>query len=446
MGMWIVIAIRNILKNRKRSMLSGAAICISVMLLLLARAIGNGGGEQIMRTFKTFWAGDVVVAWKEVKEYDLTDPSRLYYSMFDMKEDNANREALERLGEFLSSHGDRIGKTISSVRSPGTLDTGVYTAWITVTGLEPAEFDFLTQEKVIEVEEGKSPFSSEYGICIGRKTADEYGISIGDWPTIDGTTKDGYTNTYDYKVTGIYRSSSEFDSIYVYMSRQNALELLDWDPSFFSTVRIYLKDPSGSKEFAESLDAYLLKSADVLRAESFEYASQFHASIQTFVKLLFTLFVLFLLFIIALGIRGTVRMNLFERQIEFGTLRAIGFGRGSVFAVVFFEVCILAVIACGAALVLSAILVTVFGLTGIYCGPGAIATVLGGEFVYPVLYPVDIVATFSVITVFSLFASLKPGLRLCYQKITDLLAQNQKALFAILEFGKRLVKKHAFIA
>jgi putative ABC transport system permease protein len=442
MGMWIVIAIRNILKNKKRSMLIGAAICISVMLLLLARAIGNGGGEQIMRTYKTVWAGDVVVAWKEVKKYDLTDPSRLYYSMFDVKEDAANRDAIRGLDMFLSSHGDRIGKTISSVRSPGTLDTGVYTAWITVTGLEPDEYDFLTRQKVLDIVEGEGPFSHEYGICISRKIADEYGLSIGDWPTIDVTTKDGYTNTYDYKVTGIYRSSSEFDGIYAYMSRGNALALLDWDPSFFSTVRIYLKDPSESREFTESLDAYLLGSSDVLRAESFEYSAQFYASIQVFVKIVFTAFVLFLLCIIALGIRGTVRMNLFERQAEFGTLRAIGFGRGSMFAIVFFEIFMLAVIACGAALVISAVLVGVFGLTGIYCGPGAIAAVLGGQFVYPVLYPVDVVITFSAILMFSLFASLKPGSRLCFQKITDLLAQNQKALFTIVELLKRLVRPH----
>jgi ABC-type lipoprotein release transport system permease subunit len=442
MGMWIVIAFRNMGKNKRRSMLIGAAICVSTVLLLMASAIGNGSGIQIMRHYKDFWSGDIVAAWKEVKQYSTSDPSRLYYSGFHMKEDKANREALQRLAGFLDARRDRIAMVLHSIKSPGTLDTGAFTAWIAVAGLEPEEYELLDRGRYLVLDEGESPFSREYGVCISRKIADDYGISIGDWPTIDVTTKDGYTNTFDYEVTGIYRNGSEFDGIYVYMSRENALALLDWDPSFSSTIRVFLKDPSESQEFADSLDAYLLESSDVLRAESFGYASHFYSLISVFVKSIFAFFVFFLLFVIALGIRSTVRMNLFERQAEFGTLRAIGFGRASAFAIVFFEIFMLGIAAGGAALALSGVLAIVFGLTGIPTGPGPLASVIGGEFIFPVLYPVDVAVAFFAIAVFSLFASLKPGLRLCYQKITDLLNQDQKALFAVVEFLKRITARH----
>jgi hypothetical protein len=78
MGVLIVIALRNAAKNKRRSILIGSAICLSTFLLLLAGAIGNGSGAQIMHHYKDFWAGDVVVAWKEVKQYGLSDPSRLF--------------------------------------------------------------------------------------------------------------------------------------------------------------------------------------------------------------------------------------------------------------------------------------------------------------------------------------------------------------------------------
>ncbi|MEN6313336.1 MAG: hypothetical protein ABFD25_03700, partial [Clostridiaceae bacterium] len=80
---------------------------------------------------------------------------------------------------------------------------------------------------------------------------------------------------------------------------------------------------------------------------------------------------------------------------------------------------------------------------GIYIGKGAVAYALGGESIYPVFEFYDTFTALIMITLFSLFAPLKPGLRLCYHKITDLLAQNQKPLSAILEALKSLyAKKH----
>jgi putative ABC transport system permease protein len=443
MGIWFTIAFRNIVKNGKRSLLIGIAIFISTAFLLLADSLGNGGGAQLVAKYRASTTGDAVVVWKEVKKYDAADPSRLFYSAFDQKQEASNREALGRFNKFLRAHADKIRAVYNSIKAPGTLDTGEYTEWIIVTGIEPQEYDFLRQEKVLELEGGESPFSREYGICISSRMADKYAIPIGAWLSIDSTTKDGYTNTYDYEVTGVYTSSSDFDSTYVYMSRQNALELLDWEPQYFSTSRIFLKDPGQSQQFALSLDQYLTESSDVLRAESFEYAAKFFTLISGAEKGIVTAFVLFLLFVIALGIRSTVRMNLFERLAEFGTLRAMGFDRARMFLIVFLEIFLLSLVACGAAILFSMILVTVLGITGIYTGSDTMAIALGGSYVYPVLYPLDVIVAFLAITLFSVFAALKPGLRLCYQKITDLLAQDQKSLFATAQIIKRLFAPRA---
>ena len=42
---------------------------------------------------------------------------------------------------------------------------------------------------------------------------------------------------------------------------------------------------------------------------------------------MFNVFIFFLLGMIAIGLRATVRMNLFEHMREFSTLRAVGYSR-----------------------------------------------------------------------------------------------------------------------
>jgi ABC-type lipoprotein release transport system permease subunit len=129
-------------------------------------------------------------------------------------------------------------------------------------------------------------------------------------------------------------------------------------------------------------------------------------------------------------------MSGIERYTEIGTLRAIGYNRFQSFILIFLEIFILSLIFFSIAFILNLVLVLIFGKTGIYIGKGTIAYALGGESVYPLFDPSDTLTALIIITGFSLFAPLKPGLRLCCQKITDLLAQNQKPLSAILTMIK----------
>lgn len=428
---YIKIALRNILKNRKRTALIGLTLLISCMLLLFSFSIGNGIHRQIVDKYRSFQSGDVAVLWSSVLKYDSSDPSRLFFSNFDIKRDAENRKALKRLHGFLESHASEIRYRFPWVMRYGTLDTGHFALFSMVFGLEEEEAAFLQEKRILQLSEGELPFGTEYGICISDAAAVKYGIHLEDWVTLDSETSTGYVNTLEYQVVGLYRSSSDFDSIYVYMSAQDARELFDQAPEYFQGMRIFLKDPDRADRFAAELDGYLTGEGDVLRAESIGEAGQFYMMIAGFLKSLFTFFVVFILFIIAVGIRSVVRMNLFERMKEFGTLRAIGFNRLQSFFIVFLEIFLLSLIFFTVALVLTLALVAVLERTGIHIGKGAIAYALGGESIYPVFIASDTFIALAVIAAFSLFAPLKPGLKLCCQKITDLLAQNQKPVSAV---------------
>ena len=428
---YIKIAFRNLWKNKKRTLLIGLTLVISCTFLLMSYAIGNGIGRQILERYRGFQSGDVTAVWDSVKEIDVSDPSRLYFSEYDLKKDTENRAAIGRMDEFLARNQAQLAGVYKTVSGNGMLDTGKYASYSIIYGLAPDELAYLQREKLFELVAGDVPFGYEYGVCLSDEMAHKYGVRLGDWVILDSDTAQGYVNTLDYQVVGFYKSSSEYDSIYVYMARENALELFDQSPEYFKVTRIYLKNPAHAEEFTRRLDAYLTEKSSVLRAESISYNSQFFSTIAGFQKQLFSFFVVFILFIIAIGIRSAVRMSLFERMREFGTLRAMGFNRRQNFLIVFYEIFLLSLMALAIAFVLNLVLVLLLSRTGIHIGKGAIAYALGGESIYPVFVFGDMVQPLVIITLFSLFAPLKPGLRLCYQRITDLLAQDQKPISAL---------------
>jgi putative ABC transport system permease protein len=441
MLIYFKIAFRNILKNKKRTLLIGLTLVISCTLLLFSFSIGNGIRRQIMDKYRDSQSGDVAVVWKNVKEIDSNDPSRMFFSQYDVKLDKENREAIRRLDEFVSLNAGEIRESFKSVRGNGMLDTGRFAAFSLILGVSEEELSYLQDKKVFQLLEGEMPFESKYGICISDEAAAKYNIGIGDWVILDSSTASGYVNTMEYCITGLYKSSSDFDSIYVYMTREDALELLDQGPEYFQSVRIYLNNPGQADRFAAELDSWLMQSSNVLRAESITFSAEFYSMIGGFLKNLFTLFMSFLLFIVAIGIRSVVRMNLFERMKEFGTLRAIGFNRFQGFVIIFLEVFLLSLIFFGMAFAVTLILVYASAETGIHIGKGAVAYVLGGEYIYPVFVLSDTLTAMAIITVFSVFAPLKPGLRLCWQKITDLLAQNQKPVYAVPAIAGSMFRK-----
>ncbi len=423
MSVFIRIAFRNIIQNVKRTLVFGATLTASCVMLLVSLSVGNGMARQILAQYRSFQSGDVTVVWENVKEYDVSDPSRLFFSQYEPGNDNENRMAMERLDAYITGHEDEITELYRSLKGNGLMDTGSYATYSIIVGLDRREADFLTRNGVLRLKQGKLPFNSRYGICISDEAAEESGIKPGDWVVIDSETASGYVNSLEYRVTGIYESYSEFDSIYVYMSDTDFLELFDQPAGYFHSVRLYLDEPELSDRFAQELDDYLLERSGVLRAESINYSGRFYLTIAGYIKALFIAFIVFMLFIIAVGIRSAVRMNLFDRMKEFGTLRAIGFTRFNSFLIIFLEIFLMALMFFVLSLGITGILLQFLRQGGLHIGKGVIAYILGGEYIYPRFIAADTLIGLLLIMAFSLFAPLKPGLQLCFQNITHLLAQ-----------------------
>ncbi len=444
------IALRNVIKNRKRSLFIGLAVCLSSVILLASGALANGAGRQLAGRYRAVMSGDVTAVWANVKEIDPADAGRLYFSEFDPKKMDANRRAVRRFREYCRLHDDQIEKVYAPVRVFGMLDNGTYASFCMIYGLSDEELAFLERNHAYDLAAGESAHVyDDDAAVISREMAADNHVGIGQWITLDAQTPQGYVNSMEFCVVGLYKDAAPWDNKTVYLTEKNSRTLLQWDADLMSQARVYLKHPETKEAFARGLDAYLLEDSGVLRAEPNGQSGEFYLTFGETLKNAFVMFTVFLLCIIGLGIRSTVRANVFERLGEFGTLRAIGFARRSAFLIIFFEVLLLSLAALAVALILTLILTAIFGTVGVYTGGGILSSILGGEYIYPVLDPRDVLTALGLIAVFSLFSPLKPALRVMLQKITHLLGRRQQQLFAVIEAVKavrRTVSHHGHAA
>jgi putative ABC transport system permease protein len=424
----VQIALRNIIKNKKRSFYIGLAIFISCFILLLSNSIGNGTAQAILNEYYYQQAGDVVLLWENALEVEKDSPSRIYISMFEAEKEKENKKALKRLHTFLSEHESVIDHSFQVVRRGVVLATEDNMVNVNVLSVSKAEWKLFKEKRLVELEQGTFGAGADSSVMISQLIAESNNLKIDDWITLESVTAYGANNSLDFKISGIYKNGIPWNNDYIYLSDQDARFLYDFDPEDFDSMRIYLKDATMSADFARTLDSYLRQETPVLRALPGKEASVFFTQQADFFKSLYTFFVVFLIIIIGFGIRATVRMNLFERMSEFGTLRAIGFNRRQNFFIIFCEIFLLAFFSLLCAFLSSTAIILIVSQTGIYIGSGPISYLFGGDYLHPLFKIDDALFALAVIFILSLMAPFKPAMKLCYQKITDILLKRQQRM------------------
>jgi putative ABC transport system permease protein len=428
MNLYVKIALRNVVQNKRRSLLIGVAIFFSCFILLFSGAVFNGVERQIYKSYKTFQSGDIVIIWENLKDVDKSNYLRLFQSKFDYKKDDLNEKSIDLVNLYINRHKSDFKHSFFSIKRFATIVSDDYKERVNVFSMTKENMDYVFENKSLDILEGAFDATIPYGVMINEGMSKKRSINLGDWITMECVTSYGANNSLDFKVVAIYKNGAEWDNINMYMPQQNATEFFDFKKGFYDIGRLYVNDESKIDRIAEDLNGYLEKNNATLMAEPYEKANTFIVNIASMLKSIFTYFVFFLMFIIAIGINASVKMNLFERIREFGTLRAIGYSRMQNYFVIFFEILSISLFSLSFSALITGFLVLLFSRTGVYVGSGVISAVFGGERFYPEIHPGDSAVSMITIIVLSLMATLMPSMNICRQKISDLLMERQKKI------------------
>jgi putative ABC transport system permease protein len=315
------LALRNVIRQRARSIATLIAIAIGVAGLILAGGFVQDIFIQLGEAIIHSQTGHIQLTRQGYNEGKIRAPEK--YLIENPEALKANIQQSAPQAQLLMS---RLG--FSGVLNNGKRDLG-----IVGEGIEPdAEATLGTYLQFIE---GRALTNNDQdGIIVGQGVARSLGLKVGDRINLVMTLSQGAVNTLDFEVIGVFQSfSKEFDSRAVRIPLAAAKSLMDTQAAHL--VVIMLKHTSDTAVVVDLLKQRFAK--DGFDITTWKELSDFYEKTVELYDRQFGVLRLIILIMVLLSVVNSVNMTLFERTREFGTMLAVGNRSNTVFQLIMLE-------------------------------------------------------------------------------------------------------------
>lgn len=423
MGNLLRTALRNLSRQKRRTVLLSGAIAFGVMIVTVINGFAGSFLENVTQNFGQLLAGHIFVEGVE-----RTGPGE---EIQIIRDDEELLAAIERSGidtRFITRRSD--------VR--GTLVFGGRTASQQIVGADWNVESALTERIILE-EGDFDAVRNGNGLIVGRPTADLLRLEVGDPVLVRLRTVTGQQNVGEFRIAGISFDPGFVAGLTAYADRGYINELIQIERQEYQQLGILLStlteiDESADllfDEIAAELDVFergteeedanpisaLFEQARTEEWEGVRYRlytlNEVVSDAQQIVIVLNQVSIvvlIVLLAIIMIGITNTFRMVMFERIREIGTMRALGMQKPQVLQLFLAEALMLAVIGVVSGLAAAALVMTL--LSQIYIGIDTPIFVLlnDGYFTFRVRFWQAVLHT-SLVVLFTVMAAWFPARR-----------------------------------
>jgi len=320
------LAWRNILRNKRRSLLTVLAVTFAALLSITMRGMQIGTYAVNIQNVVRMFSGYCQVQ----REGYLANPTLQTSFAFD--------EALRRELRAVP----RVQAFAPRVTADGLAAFGQTSVGVMILGIDIAPERQVTT-LLDRIREGSPPGRGEIStVVLGTTLAKNLGARIGDEIVLLAQGADGTLGNMKYRVSGLIRSGSlELDRAVVMMQLADAQELLAMDGKVHA-VAIALQDLKDLPEALAGLQSRLTGSGlTVLSWEELSPEFRQHMQMDNVSGILF---LGILIIIVAFGILNTVLMSVTERYREFGVTLAMGMSPARLVLVVILEGLLLGVV------------------------------------------------------------------------------------------------------
>jgi len=350
--MLLSIAVRNLTRQRTRALLTLASVGFGVASLMLAAGFIDDILAQLrdatihsqLGHFEVFAPGYVDAGRREPLAHTLAD----------------SRTAIAALRAIPG-----VTTIAPRLSFSGLLSNGRTDATVSVEGIDPvAEHAIGTAVTTI----AGNPLGAVSGpaVVVGDGLAHTLNLRVGDSVTVLASTRDGALNTLDAPVAGVFRSPfRDYDERAVRISLRDAQDLVATD-SVNSLAVLLRSDASVDEAVAAARQALPAARYDIRPWWSL---ADFYEATASLYRRQFVVLLTIVAVMVLLGVANSVNMSLHERQAEFGTVRALGYGAGAVFRQIIVESALLGVAAALAGIVLGLLLAWGISAIGIDMPP-----------------------------------------------------------------------------
>jgi len=300
--MFFKLALRNVLRNRRRSFLTASAIFFAAMIVGLAQGWVNGMLELYMRGYINYQTGHVRITTKGFIEREQFMPVD---------------EIVERADEIIDQvkEIDGVEHVRQRIRFAILLGHQEMTVEALGVGLNLQENQFELSRKIVAGQIRKS------GIYIGEELAKKLGVKLGDELLLATKTSEGGLNGIKLSVNGLVRLGiTMFDEKLFFISLEDAKRLLKIYKGC-TEIFVFADKTDLTDSLAVKIKAVL--PPDVTARTFKEQLGGFYTAMKN-AKIVYAIIEALILFLASFVVINTMMMAVFERLSEIGTLKALG--------------------------------------------------------------------------------------------------------------------------
>jgi ABC-type lipoprotein release transport system permease subunit len=320
---FIKLGMKNLWRNKRRSLLAGLAIGIGLASLIVADGFWIGMMNNMVKTVTNSYIGHVQI---HTKDFKLTKEVK-----FSFNADSIVKKI--RLNKDIAAYSTRV-------LSEGMINSAQDAKNIQIVGIDP------DREKEISlfsrrILKGKY-LNSTQELLLGVILAQKLQVSIGDRVVVTTSDLKGELSQNLFRVSGIYGLGNRaMDEYMVVIHQRSAQEILTMDSGVHELV-IKFKNLALLDKNLSWLDQ--LESQSITINSWKDLAPQVVAAVNMY-DISIGIIASLLLSLVALGILNTMFMSLYERMFEFGVLRAIGTRGSEILLMILSEAMALALLA-----------------------------------------------------------------------------------------------------
>ena len=410
---WI-LALRNLLRHRRRTALTASALVFGIGLMVLGRAWTKAMERAVVDPAKDGTLGHVLVFAKDAAADEGGEIS------FIVPQNNYRLiQSPRALVARVLAAEPRLQAGLSRFMVGALLSSGETSVEGVLIGIDPAARAAVYP--AVGLRTGRHFEPGERGVLLNRGVAKRLGASPGDEIVALGNTADGRLSAVRLKVTGIWtiHGLDAFEWAACYTDLAAVQELMDVGDAA-GVVVFRQRDVRGeSGPIAAAVNELFRREGIAAQAHTWEEMGGPFIGGMLVTRFVADIMDMIMTIIVAAGVLNTALMSVLERTREIGTMRAVGARRARVLGLFLAEALALGLLAAAGGAALGTGLVLVLGRVGIPAFSEAQRYSYGGDYLYPTLIWSDIATVPAAMVGVCVLAALGPALMAARMRPAD---------------------------
>lgn len=388
------MAVRDLERNRRRTILTLSAVVLAVAMLIFVSSFYGGIFDGSMKMSIQLQTSHLQM---RAPSYDADKVSLQWKDLLEAPAD------LTRQIESIQG----VQSATPVLWANGLVISGEETVGVSINGIDPGSEIFTPIAQSIV--DGQMPAADDRaGVLVGNGMARSLGLSVGDDIVLVVNTADQTTDQAAFTITGLFDTGvSQYDDSTVYLPLEKA-QTFSAVGDRASAIRVLLDNRDTADAFAATfrtsgLTVLTWRDLNTLLLESVNAS-------QAFIQILN----LIILGMVAVVIANTLLMAVFERTQEIGILSALGMKARQILSMFMIEAGVIGVVGVAAGLLVGGLVVVYFSKVGMDFGQDIMQVkasnmITYGRILYTKFSAVEAVSLSAMSLILILLVSLYPA-------------------------------------